>query len=187
MARRKKVIDPGPRLKQQFILPILPPSMNELIKLLGKRSENRKYTAYNESKQNWHGDINAIVKSDEWVPYQVPVWVHLDFYINKKMDFGNVDTCQKFIIDGLVASGLFYSDSQQWCHPVTTSYYPPKKDVAVIVTVYNYPMYHKISAENPELIAAELVKLFDPQMLREIYSFMGNALHTTDQPQLALK
>lgn len=182
MARAKKIIDPGPMLKQQFTIPMLPPTMNEIIALVGSHSQDRKYSAYNNAKREWDDNIIVILACENLVPYAVPVWPHFDFFVNKKMDYGNIESCQKFILDGMVKAELICSDSQQWCHPATYKFHPPKEDVAVIVTVSNYPMSATIPLNSPKEAAQDLIELFNFQQLQEIHRLMGKAINKIDRP-----
>jgi hypothetical protein len=127
--------------------------MNEILALANSRSRNRKYNKYNLVKREWDEIIAAIVASENLVPYTVPVWVHFDFYTNRRRDFNNIEASQKFILDGLIESGVIPSDSQKCLMPGTYSYHPPKEGVSVIVTLCNYPMFRLVPISEEEVVA----------------------------------
>lgn len=170
---KKQIIDPGPKLLQKFSLPILPPTMNEMLALARSRSKNRKFCKYNLVKNEWHGIIAAIVASDDLLPYTVPVWIHLDFYCDKRKDYPNIEASHKFIFDGLVKCGVICSDSQKWLNPPTYSYYPPKEGVEVTVSICNYKMYQDIPLGNVKKIADKLVENLSVAEIRELHLLLA--------------
>ena len=134
-------------ITQSFILDTLPPTMNEIIAMAKPFKGKKKCSAYDLAKIEWNLIIGAIVREKKLKPFTTPVWVHIRFFVNKKLDRDNLRACQKFILDGIVKSKFIVSDGQNWVEDITYKEEKPLNGVVVIVTVSNKPIYRQVLIE----------------------------------------
>lgn len=137
-------------LTQQFRLNEIPPTLNKIIELVKKESnrgrKNRGYwSAYGDAKHYWKNEV--CVSTRDLIPYVNPdqkVWVHLEFLLkDKRSDLDNIIASQKFILDGMVESGIIKSDSMAWIMDLTHNH-KVGQDYGVIVTISNRPIFELV-------------------------------------------
>lgn len=135
-------------LTQSFALTQLPPTMNQII-AMAKPYKGKKCSAYDLAKKRWNAIIKAHVLRRKLTKYTVPVYVHLTFVVNQRIDLDNLRACQKFILDGMVNCKLIVSDSRKWVRDITYEEVPPIAgvDTIVIVTVSNEQIYKLVAIE----------------------------------------
>jgi hypothetical protein len=126
---------------QSFILDKLPPTMNEIIAMAKPFKKSRKCSPYDLAKIEWNQRIKEIVRAKKLKSFNTPVWIHLRFFVNKKIDLDNLRACQKFILDGMIESRFIPSDSRKNVKNITYEENEPLKGIVIIVTVSDKPMY----------------------------------------------
>lgn len=131
---------------QSFTLDTLPPTMNEIVAMAKPFKKNRKCSPYDLAKKKWNLIIGAIVQKKKLKPFATPVWIHLRFFVNKRIDRDNLRACQKFILDGMVSCKFIVSDSQNWAD-ITYKEDSPVDGTVVEVTVSDKPIYKQILIE----------------------------------------
>jgi hypothetical protein len=129
---------------QSFILDKLPPTMNEIIAMAKPFKKNMKCSAYDLAKIAWNKKIGAIVRAKKLKPFTTPVWVHLRFFVNQRIDLDNLRACQKFILDGMVESAFIPADGRKKVKNITYEENDPLDGVVLIVTVSDKPMYKQV-------------------------------------------
>lgn len=115
--------------------------MNEIVAMAKPFRGNKKCSDYDLAKIEWNANIDAIVRSKDLKPFTTPVWVHIRFFVNLKIDLDNLRACQKFILDGMVKCKFIPSDGRKWIKNITYEENEPLDEVVAIVTVSDRPMY----------------------------------------------
>lgn len=131
---------------QSFTLDVLPPTMNEIVAMAKSFKKNRRCSPYDLAKKRWNLKIGAIIQREQLKPFTTPVWVHLRFFVNKRIDRDNLRACQKFILDGMVSCKFIVSDGRNWVD-ITYKEDSPLDGVVVEVTISDKPIYKQVLIE----------------------------------------
>jgi hypothetical protein len=149
---------------QSFILDELPPTMNEIITMAKPFRNNKKCSPYALAKIHWNQRIRTIVRAEKLKPFTTSAWVHLRFFVNKKIDLDNLRACQKFILDGMVKCKFIPSDSRKWVKNITYEENEPLSGVVAIVTVSDKPMYKQVHTKIKTTTQSFILDTLPPTM-----------------------
>lgn len=110
------------------------PSLNDYI---AKERIHRQVAA--KMKKEWTDLVTIEVKKRRLKPFNSSVAITFEWYEeNAKRDPDNIIFAKKFLLDGIVKSGLLPNDSQKWILAFDESWYINPKKPGVKVTINEY-------------------------------------------------
>ena len=120
-------------MKQTFTIPIIFPSLNEIIE-----SSKTHWSKYSKPKKGYTEIVASFARQQLKPVMKYPMEIHCHWRVkNQRKDPDGLSAGCKFILDGLVKAGILKNDGFNEIKSIHHTFEVDKQNVGVVVTIFS--------------------------------------------------